>query len=200
MVGQRLKAYIESWGLEAQDVPKVVTVFVGAKYATLGGFIFVGARYQPLRQLFPRRIKNSSTWQRVKSFVKKPFSGVQDASEAEERAFREKWGGWYKWTAEKYWYLSDKMQGTLQRNKALSALVSRTGQDPTALMLGVAEGTILCKCTFPVWAPLELFIIMQAFRQQRSPSCPTPEGNLMQRYERAAAAMEDAQEMTSGPL
>jgi len=51
MPGSRLEGFIQSLGLEAEDVPKVVGAFVCCKYATWGTGIVLGVRYQPLRRL-----------------------------------------------------------------------------------------------------------------------------------------------------
>lgn len=56
MVGQRLEGYLKSsCGLEARDIPKVVGLFMVAKYSIGVGAVAVGLRYQPLRQLVLRR-------------------------------------------------------------------------------------------------------------------------------------------------
>lgn len=60
MVGQRLKGYIQSFGLEAADVPKVVASFMAAKYTTWGVFVVLGVRYQPLRCL--ARPRQQPSW------------------------------------------------------------------------------------------------------------------------------------------
>ncbi|CAJ1434243.1 unnamed protein product, partial [Effrenium voratum] len=100
MVGQRLSKYIASWGLEPQDVPKVITTFLGAKYVTLCVFVGVGAAFQPLRRIFPRQ-QVSSAWYQVRAWA---------AEQRRRKELQTKWGGWYMWTSEKYWRLSDKFQ------------------------------------------------------------------------------------------
>lgn len=55
MVGQRLKGYLESCGLAAEDVPKVLGAFVTAKYCTWAGAVVLGVRCQPLRRLLLAR-------------------------------------------------------------------------------------------------------------------------------------------------
>mmetsp|Transcript_19263 Transcript_19263/g.41971 ORF Transcript_19263/g.41971 Transcript_19263/m.41971 type:complete len:302 (-) Transcript_19263:66-971(-) len=55
MVGQIIRDYLHSRGFAAEDIPKVLGAFVAAKYVTLGGFVVIGARYQPLSRLFVRR-------------------------------------------------------------------------------------------------------------------------------------------------
>jgi len=57
MVGQRLKVYIQSCGLEGDDVPKVLGAFLAAKYSTWFAALYVGIRCQPLRRLFLARSK-----------------------------------------------------------------------------------------------------------------------------------------------
>jgi len=160
MVGQRLRSYIESRGLEPEDIPRVVGTFVAAKYITLCTSIVLGARYQPLRRLFPRK-KARSGWE----WIKDRFFANQNAAREEELGRR--WAGWYTWAAEKYWYMSDKLQASAESNRFWRGAIERAGGDPKAVALGVAEGTILCKVTFPLWGPLELLLIVKAFQLRR---------------------------------
>lgn len=55
MVGQRLTGYLQSCGLEAEDVPKVAATFLGAKYCVWGTSIALAVRFQPLRRLLLSR-------------------------------------------------------------------------------------------------------------------------------------------------
>mmetsp|Transcript_66734 Transcript_66734/g.157142 ORF Transcript_66734/g.157142 Transcript_66734/m.157142 type:complete len:194 (+) Transcript_66734:41-622(+) len=193
MVGQRLQSYISNWGLDASDVPKVITIFLGAKYATLGVFIGLGARYQPLRRVFPKRRAVSSAWSQVKS-----WANPRKSAEPEPR-----WKGWYDWASDSYWQVSDKLQARLQSNRWWMSLADRTGQSPARLVLGVAEGTLLCKLTFPLWGPFELLAIMSMLKRpnaQKLHGLEGPDGDLMEQYSHAAAAAEDAQDLSPGPL
>mmetsp|Transcript_56745 Transcript_56745/g.157992 ORF Transcript_56745/g.157992 Transcript_56745/m.157992 type:complete len:197 (+) Transcript_56745:112-702(+) len=196
MVGQRLQEYIRSRGFEAEDVPKVVGVFVAAKYATLAASVALGARYQPLRRLFPKRTPPSS-WQRLKEAYGRRRRHFLRRFSREEEASRRLWGGWYIWMAEHYWHLSDKLQATAQNNRLWSAMIKHAGGNPRSLALGIAEGTILCKVTFPLWGPLELWLILSLFRRRDSalasdgmePKGP-PLGGLLEGY----SGDEDASE------
>lgn len=51
MVGQRVEDFLRSFNLESGDIPKVMGLFVAAKYATVAAGVLVGLRYQPLRRL-----------------------------------------------------------------------------------------------------------------------------------------------------
>eukprot|EP00930_Biecheleria_cincta_P047865 TRINITY_DN33260_c0_g1_i1.p1 TRINITY_DN33260_c0_g1~~TRINITY_DN33260_c0_g1_i1.p1 ORF type:complete len:206 (-),score=34.85 TRINITY_DN33260_c0_g1_i1:215-832(-) len=205
MVGQRLKNYIQSWGLAAEDAPKVVTAFVGAKYVTLGGFIALGTRYQPLRRLFPRKMKAQSLSfvERVKKRLSR-FSRRRHLEEEEERLLRQKWGGWYMWTSDKYWHLADGLRESSQKSLIMSALSRHLGADTSRLALGLAEGVLLCKATFIVWAPLELCVIVNFFKSRRKSGAVEgdleTEDNFLEQYSQAVAAAEDVQEMSSGPI
>ena len=55
MVGQRLTNYLHTCGLEAEDVPKVAAVFLGAKYCAWVASVAVAVRYRPLRRVFLSR-------------------------------------------------------------------------------------------------------------------------------------------------
>ena len=79
----------------------------------------------------------------------------------------------------------------------------RTGQNPTRLVLGVAEGTLLCKLTYPFWGPFELWAILYTLKQRSihaAHGSEGPDGDLMEQYTHAAAAAEDAQDLSPGPL
>ena len=184
MVGQRLQKYIAGFGLEAGDVPTVITTFLSAKYVTLCVFIGVGARFQPLRRLFPRQ-PVSNAWSQVKTWARE----TRDAQNLPRP------NGWYGWAAEHYWKLSDKMQASLDQNRLWTILASKTGMKPGELVLGVAEGTLLCKLTFPIWAPLELWMIMNLLRRRRRQNV-----DLYEEYSAAAEASEDASQLSPGFL
>lgn len=55
MVGQQLKSYIESCGLAADDVPKVVASFMALKYGSYAATVLLSIRYHPLRRVFLAR-------------------------------------------------------------------------------------------------------------------------------------------------
>mmetsp|Transcript_56593 Transcript_56593/g.106184 ORF Transcript_56593/g.106184 Transcript_56593/m.106184 type:complete len:299 (-) Transcript_56593:270-1166(-) len=55
MVGQRLTNYLQSCGLEAEDVPKVAAIFLGAKYCAWATSVGLAVRYRPLRRFFLSR-------------------------------------------------------------------------------------------------------------------------------------------------
>lgn len=55
MVGQTLKKFVESSGVAAHDVPKVLGTFAAVKYSTLTASIVLGVRCQPLRRLLLAR-------------------------------------------------------------------------------------------------------------------------------------------------
>eukprot|EP00928_Gymnodinium_smaydae_P070738 TRINITY_DN54510_c0_g1_i1.p1 TRINITY_DN54510_c0_g1~~TRINITY_DN54510_c0_g1_i1.p1 ORF type:complete len:342 (-),score=93.52 TRINITY_DN54510_c0_g1_i1:3-1028(-) len=88
--------------------------------------------------------------------------------EEELKQRRGLWGAWYGWTSEQYWRLSDKLQATAQRSRLWSAISGSVGGDPRLLALGIAEGLILAKVTFPFLAPLELWIIVTLFKRRRA--------------------------------
>ena len=193
MVGQRLQKYISSWGLEPSAVPKVITLFLGAKYVTLGVFIALGARFQPLRRVFPKRRTVTSAWSQVKTRL----------TAQRPQAMKPEGGGWYEWASDNYWQLSDKLQTRLQQNRWWLSLAERTGQNPARLVLGVAEGTLLCKLTFPLWGPFELWAIMHLLKSRQAKSAhgsEGPDGDLIELYTHAAEATEDAQDLSPGPL
>lgn len=189
MVGQRLKNYIQSHGLQADQVPKVVGVFMVAKYATLGTFIVVGVKYRPLQRLFPRRRKLSA-FERLKQVIRDPWLALQQRDKVEMERLKQKWGGWYMWTAEKYWYLSDKLQASAHSSRAWAFLMRQVGGNPSKLALGVAEGTILCKVSVFLWAPPELWMIIRLFQTGEVSSTASDSGGLIERHSEAMYALE----------
>lgn len=64
MVGQRVEDFLKLFNLESGDVPKVVGVFIAAKYATVAAGVVVGLRYQPFRRIVLGRsaVLRSSPW------------------------------------------------------------------------------------------------------------------------------------------
>lgn len=81
---------------------------------------------------------------------------------------RAKASSWYGWASEKYWYASDMLSRKAQQNRFWSMVASALHVKPGSLALGLAEGTILFKVTFPLTGPLSLWLLVCFFRQQRS--------------------------------
>jgi len=86
---------------------------------------------------------------------------------AREAFSRAKSSSWYGWASDKYWYLSDKLSAAAHRSRFWSAVSATLRVNPSNLALGFAEGTILYKFTFLLHAPLELWLIVKLFKQQR---------------------------------
>ena len=63
---------------------------------------------------------------------------------------------WYSWSSAKYWQLSDKLEASAGSNRLWGMLTRRLNLNSKGLALGLAEGTILFKCTVPVHMPLML--------------------------------------------
>lgn len=72
--------------------------------------------------------------------------------------------GWYVWSSEKYWYLSDKLRTSAEQSPIWSLLSRSLGSNPKGLAIGIAEGVLVYKLTFPVHGPLLLYLIAQGFR------------------------------------
>mmetsp|Transcript_72624 Transcript_72624/g.143977 ORF Transcript_72624/g.143977 Transcript_72624/m.143977 type:complete len:259 (-) Transcript_72624:63-839(-) len=212
MVGQRLQGYLQSCGLEAADVPKVVGSFMMAKYSTWATFVFVGIRAQPLRRLVRPRpppswlrrhhLQLMSAWDRAKERYGKGqlarhsssrhTGGNRHASSNGHRSpirkqlnvhLRQSWqrnvqrakaSNWYGWASEKYWYASDMLSSTAQKNRLWSMVAAALHMKPGSLALGLAEGTILFKLTFPLTGPLSLWLIVCFFRRHAVEEQPEP--------------------------
>lgn len=74
---------------------------------------------------------------------------------------------WYAWVSAKYWKYADKIEGLARKSSAGRFFSTTFGLKPQGLALGVAEGTILFKATSPVVLPLQLFLVVSFFKQQR---------------------------------
>jgi len=72
--------------------------------------------------------------------------------------------GWYVWSSQKYWYFSDKLRTSAERSPIWSLLSRALGSNPKGLAIGIAEGVLVYKLTFPVHGPLLLYLIAQGFR------------------------------------
>ncbi|CAE7705671.1 secG, partial [Symbiodinium pilosum] len=233
MVGQRLTNYLKTCGLEAEDVPKVAALFLGAKYCAWAASVAVAVRYRPLRRVFLSRrealfgnsfvgarpfSERKRLWlvealdmarrrsesqaslrsrtvspaiarakgtaaalvKRLRSRAKSSlFAGLANARDRyrtanyswklagwqlARRQERQKLGivparhrepiSWYSWSSAKYWQLSDKLEASAGSNRLWGMLTRRLNLNSKGLALGLAEGTILFKCTVPVHMPL----------------------------------------------
>jgi len=77
--------------------------------------------------------------------------------------------GWYVWSSEKYWHFSDKFRASAERSPIWSWLTRALGSNnPKGLAIGVAEGVIVYKLTFPVHGPLLLYLIAQGFMMRQA--------------------------------
>lgn len=74
---------------------------------------------------------------------------------------------WYAWISAKYWKYADKLEAFAQKSSAGRFFSTNFGLKPQGLALGFAEGTILFKFTSPVILPLQLWLLVNFFKQQR---------------------------------
>jgi len=211
-VGQRCKGYIQSCGLDENDVPKVFASFMVAKYSTWAAFILVGVRAQPLRRLVRPRpppswlrrhhLQLMSGWDRVKERYGRGqlarHSNLRHASGKrhacnnrhacsngqrlpvrkqlrdqlrcswQRNVERAKASSWYGWASEKYWNASDMLSRAAQQSRFWSMVAAALHVKPSSLALGLAEGTILYKVTFPLTGPIWLWLLVSFFRQKHA--------------------------------
>lgn len=81
---------------------------------------------------------------------------------------RAKASTWYGWASEKYWYASDMLSRAAQQNRFWSMVAAALHVKPGSLALGLAEGTILFKMTFPLTGPISLWLLVSFFRHKRA--------------------------------
>lgn len=223
------KAYIASCGLQAEDIPKAIAVFMTAKYSTWAFSVLLGVRCQPLRRLFLAKHEvmpaggaaqgwsNQTTkwlieeWGRTRRQVPSPvkwggsrstaarFDEAWAAAKSQYRTAKARcrdtkgrWSAgafllaqhilraqkqmpqnivtqqatWHAWTSARYWQLSDKLEKAAAKNIIWTSVSTTFKLDPKGLARGLAEGTILYKFTFPLHAPLLLWITVTFFRQR----------------------------------
>lgn len=301
MPGQWFEGFIRSFGLEAEDVPKVAGAFLVCKYATWGTGIALGVRYKPLRRVFLARSAISKAqpwaqrhrqqllelWERARAKQTPPVRPAMlqaaaaatgadcavlrhsarkivlrrrwgmRASDARRRisfrwreavhsaicagwhsraghkllqckqlaqrqrrlghtklvqiratysAFSARWRKravrkllrfqsllhkqrqlrqkqlaqlraspaprWYEWVSAKYWKYADKLEVLARKSRAGRFCSANLGVKPQGLALGFAEGTILFKFTSPLVLPLQLWLLVNFFKRQRSLSAP----------------------------
>eukprot|EP00927_Polykrikos_kofoidii_P022838 TRINITY_DN2119_c0_g2_i1.p1 TRINITY_DN2119_c0_g2~~TRINITY_DN2119_c0_g2_i1.p1 ORF type:complete len:213 (+),score=21.53 TRINITY_DN2119_c0_g2_i1:56-694(+) len=211
MVGERLKTFIkESFGLEPNDVPRVIGTFVASKYVSAGVCMALGMRCKPFRWYFSRRrafpalhvVKASQSGSRS-AFQKRVratldvargrYTAAKDhvrdrwqlacqqktqqrhrlLAEHQRRAFqrfeqqRRSQSRLYAWSSEWYWRLSEKLQDSVRKSRVWSTFSRVIGAEPKGLALGLAEGLLLFKLTFPIQAPLLLWLSVLFCRRQR---------------------------------
>mmetsp|Transcript_161359 Transcript_161359/g.286096 ORF Transcript_161359/g.286096 Transcript_161359/m.286096 type:complete len:335 (-) Transcript_161359:116-1120(-) len=80
--------------------------------------------------------------------------------------FRVATKSWYSWISARYWRLADKLETAAANNMTWRTLSINLGLAPKGFAVGIAEGTILYKVTFPLTAPVTLCVIMQFFKRR----------------------------------
>jgi hypothetical protein len=79
---------------------------------------------------------------------------------------------WYTWASRKYWkyrgVLEEKVERLASRSSIWTRVFASIGVKPKGLATGCAEGTILFKLSSPVLLPLQLWIVTNYFKRQRS--------------------------------
>lgn len=154
MLHERLEGYLRSRGLQGADIPKVMGTFVTVKYATWMAFVVAGARYQPLSRFFQK--PSRAAWNRV---------GVG----LRERITSSRFAEWYRDKSKK---LADRFAASTVWSATSRALAL----DPRRFALGMAEGVILYKLTFPLHGPLELFLVVRYYRRKHLDTEGMPSG------------------------
>lgn len=200
MVGQQLDEYVKNrFNLESRDIPKVMGLFVVAKYATLATGVAIGLRYEPLRRVvLARRLAlGSSPWAqqrlRLLEVLKRAEKNQQarfwDAKKRLKHAGhslflrkqivlqrQQHWlanqmrHSWYGWISQKYWHLADKLENAAIQNYYVLMLSWNLGLMPRKLAVGTAEGLLLAKLAVPLTAPLSLLLIVHAYGRPKVPT------------------------------
>lgn len=73
----------------------------------------------------------------------------------------------HSWMSQKFWFMSDKLAGAAEKNAVWRFVAKCIRIPPRDLALGIAEGIILYKFTFPITAPLGLWCIVYCYRPVR---------------------------------
>ncbi len=64
---------------------------------------------------------------------------------------------WFEWLGLKYFKYSNMLTEKMAKNVCFNWIASRFGQDPGRLALGIAEGYLLYKATYPIHVSLQLY-------------------------------------------
>eukprot|EP00929_Paragymnodinium_shiwhaense_P038889 TRINITY_DN20488_c1_g1_i1.p1 TRINITY_DN20488_c1_g1~~TRINITY_DN20488_c1_g1_i1.p1 ORF type:complete len:323 (+),score=78.44 TRINITY_DN20488_c1_g1_i1:59-1027(+) len=100
--------------------------------------------------------------------------------EQQQQMLAKSWGGWYLWTSQKYWYLSEKLQ-TAATSGIWSSVIRRLGGDPKGFALGIAEGVLLTKALLPFTAATQIWLVIRLFKwKKRSQDAKAEEALLRQ--------------------
>mmetsp|Transcript_54487 Transcript_54487/g.117965 ORF Transcript_54487/g.117965 Transcript_54487/m.117965 type:complete len:207 (-) Transcript_54487:143-763(-) len=162
MFQDKVEKYLRHHGLGKVDVPKVMGTFLAAKYCTWLVLVSGGVRYRPFSRLFQRRASPAFGKARIR--LQKELGAHQTwqvpGHEAYSRLVEK--------ASEQYQSLSQKLADRFANNRLWATVSELLAQDPRLLAVGLAEGTILYKLTFPVTAPLELYIIVRWFQYRRA--------------------------------
>lgn len=179
-VKDRVVPFLQSKGLEASDVPKVLGTFITLKYATWTAFVIIGARYQPLSKLF--RQPTRAAW------------SSNTSVRWREAAAQSRVGAWYRETTQR---LAGRL-GDGGNSRMLEFISRACGvKDARYLALGMAEGMILYKLTFPVHGPAEFLLSAEYYRQRNLQQLQ----QMLEDYEMwriQAQVMEDLRELQRG--
>jgi hypothetical protein len=97
------------------------------------------------------------------SRVRATSSGQSEAAHASEGSATvfTRLGNWYG-------HYSEKLATRVAANKYWASISSIMGMDPRKLALGLAEGVILYKLTFPITGPLGLYFVVKYYQHQRT--------------------------------
>jgi hypothetical protein len=164
-----LHEYLEGKGLHSEDLPKVMGVFLAAKYSTYLAFMAAGVRWRPMTRLMVRGATRAAEhadpkhvtrfWELRRAATLAGQRGSAAVSRATEGVT----------TPLRRWYLkySEKLADGAEKNRAFAAVARALNMDPRNFAVGVVEGMILYKLTFVIHAPLELYLIVTYFQQRR---------------------------------
>ncbi|CAD7934251.1 unnamed protein product [Amoebophrya sp. A25] len=67
------------------------------------------------------------------------------------------------WAMDRYSELAERLSKQAESSRIVQMVAKWVNNNPRTLALGVAEGTLLYKFTFPITAPIEFFLICKAY-------------------------------------
>lgn len=134
----KLTDYLHQSNITRKDIPKVLITFKAGAWLTWFITIPICARFQPLRRLFRLR-------------------GPKNIKDAFINRYPQRYASWEKHVINGSEYFA--------RLRMIRWIPRSVGQKPKDFGLAVAESTVLYKCLFPIWAPLEFMLIVRLYQK-----------------------------------
>jgi len=147
----RVKDYFLNHGVKPIDIPIAIGLFKLTAYGTWFAATAVCIRYRPIRYFFRSGVPRTAlekTRRKIPNLWRRMENGVLHTADR---------------VAE--WRITQNLLGRLaevrrRRSESQARYRARARRN---LGMGIAEGVLLYKTTFPIWAPLYFFLILRYY-------------------------------------